>query len=206
MARRPDFVDEAPGGLFEILARRCHREALGERRVTATECDEDNTVDARLEEEEHRVRQPAHAAIEQRDGRSERMWKIGEAIPAVREALDKELIGVGVAFELSRLPPIPQQEYCINTVQTFHMTVAETKKLVDETLEFLAEPKPEPVKVQPIVPVKPTCEVCHDEAPHNLLVGVMLDPKCYGKLDVLVMQERARAAAAEVASANTPSP
>ena len=130
----------------------------------------------------------------------ERLWRIGEAIPAVREALDKELIGVGVAFELSRLPTPEAQEFCINTVQTFHMSVKDVKKLVDDTIEQRNMPRAEPVQIVKIEPAVPACEVCHDPAERGLLVSVQLDPKCYGKLDVLVTQERARQQAADVAS------
>ena len=136
----------------------------------------------------------------------ERLWKIGEASPLVVEALDKELIGVGVAFELSRLPARAQQEMYLNTVQTFHMTVKDAKGQVDGVLEAMAEPAPPPVQVVHVAPVKPTCEVCRDEAPPNLLVAVQLDPKCYGKLQVLVDADRPPPAPAEEPPANPPSP
>ena len=121
----------------------------------------------------------------------ERLWKIGEASPAVLDSLDRELIGVGVAFEVSRLPRFEQQEAVMNTVHTFRMTTKQAKEQVDEVLDMMAAPAAEPkVQIQRAEPEPPRCEVCNDVARPNLLVAVAMDPKCYGKLQYLVAEER----------------
>ena len=60
-----------------------------------------------------------------------RLWKIAEAAEPVRDVLDRGLIGVGVAFELSRLPHHAQQMEVIGEVQTFSYTVKDAHDLVD---------------------------------------------------------------------------
>ncbi len=136
----------------------------------------------------------------------ERLWKIAAAHASVREALDKELIGVGVAFELSRLPNHEQQEASMATVHTFHMTVGQAKDLVDEVIELSNMPKPEPVVRPQVVAAPPTCEVCNDVAPPNLLVAVQLDPKCYGKLSLLVAEDKRGAPPQDSEVQDTPAP
>jgi len=120
----------------------------------------------------------------------ERLWKIGEAAPSVLDALDRETIGVGVAFEVSRLPNFEQQEAVMNTVHVFRMTVPQVKNQVDEVLKLMASP-PEPAApiVQRDPPPPSQCEVCHRPADPNLLVAVQLDPRCFGKIAILVEEE-----------------
>jgi ParB/RepB/Spo0J family partition protein len=122
----------------------------------------------------------------------ERLWKISEADPSIQEALDRELIGVGVAFEVSRLPRREQQENVMGTVHTFHMATHQVKALVDATLQEMAKPaEPTQPKLVP-EPEPPRCEVCKDIAQANLLVQVTLDPKCFGKIAYLVAEDKDR--------------
>lgn len=120
----------------------------------------------------------------------ERLWRISEAHALVREALDKELIGVGVAFQVSRLPRAEQQEMVMSTVHTFHMRVDQVKALVDDTLKQMEIPAHEEEPAPAPEPEPPRCEVCLDVTPPNLLVSVALDPKCFGKISVLYQQDR----------------
>ena len=119
----------------------------------------------------------------------EKLWRIAEASPMLQDALDKSLIGVGVAYEVSRLPHIDQQEEVMSTVYTFHMTTKQAKEFVDSIL-IVPEPQqsqePQP---QPEPPPPPTCDVCRKPAAANLLVQVQLDPGCFHRVGILAAQQ-----------------
>lgn len=112
----------------------------------------------------------------------EQIWKISEGSPLLRDNLDRELIGVGVAFELSRLPNHAQQDEVLSTVHTFSMTTKQAKELVDTTIGYMTEAAaaPAPATAKPEPPPPPKCEIC--DQPNALLVSVMLDPKCFGQI------------------------
>jgi ParB/RepB/Spo0J family partition protein len=124
----------------------------------------------------------------------ERLWKIAESDPMVRQALDMELIGVGTAFEVSRLPDPAQQQAMMSQVATYHMTTRQTKAFVDDTLVAIDAIRDAPVAA-PVAPLPPppppTCECCHEES--QMLVAVTLGPRCFGKIAYLVASERAQA-------------
>ena len=112
----------------------------------------------------------------------EKLWKISEAHPAVRAALDAQLVGVGVAFQVSRLPDPAQQEMVMNQVGTYHMTVAETTKLVDETLRQMKLITEEPEPAPRPEPPPPRCDGCHEVANPRFLAMHQLCPACVGKI------------------------
>lgn len=122
----------------------------------------------------------------------ERLWKISEAHPAVVDALDKELIGVGVAFQISRLPDLLSQEEYVRTSQVYHMSVTDIKGFVDQVITYVNEPQPEP-KQEPHEPAPPpACEGCHSHPSPNLLVMMTLCPSCYGSVYRKNLEEVAR--------------
>lgn len=124
----------------------------------------------------------------------ERLWKIAEADPMVREALDMELVGVGTAFEIARLPSPVQQQAAMSQVSTYHMTTRQAKALVDEVMTVMQQAQDAPVAA-PVAPLPPppppTCECCHEES--QMLVAVTLGPRCFGKIAYLVATERSQA-------------
>jgi hypothetical protein len=122
------------------------------------------------------------------------LWKIAEADPMVREALDMELVGVGTAFEIARLPSTVQQQAAMSQVSTYHMTTRQAKALVDEVMTVMQQAQDAPVAA-PVAPLPPppppTCECCREES--QMLVAVTLGPRCFGKIAYLVASERAQA-------------
>lgn len=125
-------------------------------------------------------------AIREKTGLSrdyiERVIKISRARPSVLELLDQEIIGVGAAFEISRLPAPEQQDQLCAQTQIWRYTVQELKELVDETQRIMeqASGAPPPPKPQPTP--KYHCEGCQKEAEAKYLRPVMLCPDCFGVL------------------------
>jgi len=110
----------------------------------------------------------------------EKLIKISQAAPSVRELLDREVVGVGVAFEISRLPTKEQQDEVCAKTQIWRWTVKEVKELVDETLKIMAQPLGTVAPTQVPVPPKYHCEGCRREMEPKYLRPVMLCPDCFG--------------------------
>jgi len=116
---------------------------------------------------------------------TEKLIKISEASPVVQEALDRSLIGIGHAFELSRLPYPIQQEEVIAKHQVWRFTVKELHEQIDAVLEQMeliksAPPAPSP----PGEPQKAEyrCEGCGQVIEPRYLRPVMLCPDCFGQV------------------------
>ena len=113
----------------------------------------------------------------------EKLIKISQASPSVQQALDEGIIGVGHAFELSRLPYAIIQEEILAKHQVYRFGVKEVKQLVDDTLRELdnirEQPAPAPGAAQRPPPVY-HCEGCKDEIEQRYLRPVMLCPDCFG--------------------------
>jgi ParB-like chromosome segregation protein Spo0J len=115
----------------------------------------------------------------------EKLIKISTASPVVQEALDQGIIGVGHAFELSRLPYAIQQEELIAKQQVYRFKVSDLHEFVDKVLaetETLktAPPAEAPGAKRP-APVY-HCEGCKDEVEPRYLRPVMLCPTCFGNV------------------------
>jgi len=115
----------------------------------------------------------------------EKLIKISTASPEVREALDQEAIGVGVAFELSRLPFTIQQEEVLAKSTVYRLRVKDVKELVDSTLAMMEgamikDPTAPPGEPPP--PLVYKCEGCKDEIEPKYLRPVMVCPTCFGEL------------------------
>jgi len=115
----------------------------------------------------------------------ERLIKIGQASPVVQQALDQGVIGVGHAFELSRLPYPVQQEEVIAKHQVWRFSVKELHEQVDAVLgamKEIAEAPPATTETGK----RPTpiyhCEGCKQEAEPRYLRPVMLCPECFGRV------------------------
>lgn len=115
----------------------------------------------------------------------EKLIQISTASPSVQQALDDGVIGVGHAFELSRLPYAVQQEEVIAKHQVWRFTVAELKEQVDGVLKEMELIKEEPPPAAPGEPrPRPVyhCEGCHQEAEPRYLRPVLLCPECFGSV------------------------
>lgn len=125
-------------------------------------------------------------AIREKTGLSrdyiEKLIKISQARPGVLELLDKEIIGVGAAYEISRLPAAAQQDELCAQTQIWRYTVKELKELVDETLRMMEEASGAPPATRVRTPIKYQCEGCQAEVEPRYLKPVMLCPECFGQV------------------------
>jgi len=112
----------------------------------------------------------------------EKLWRIAEAAPSVREALDMEVITVGHAYEISRLPEQIQQDEVIAKLQVWHMPVKDVKQLIDMTLAAMANTPKTPVHADPAPVIKYHCHVCSGEMEAKEAKPVLLCPQCFGEL------------------------
>jgi len=113
----------------------------------------------------------------------EKLIKISEASPSVQQAMDQGVIGVGHAYELSRLPYAIQQEEVIAKHQVWRFSVGELKEQVDAVLREMESIKEE-APIDPATRERPPavyhCEGCHKEAEPRYLRPVLLCPNCFG--------------------------
>jgi len=113
----------------------------------------------------------------------EKLIKVSQASLVVQEALDQEIIGIGHAFQIARLPYAIQQEELIAKHQVYRFKLPDLKGLVDATLIEIGKLKDEAPKVEPEEARKPVtyhCEGCKEEVEARYLRPVMLCPDCFG--------------------------
>lgn len=120
----------------------------------------------------------------------EKLIKISQASPSIQELLDQEVIGVGLAFEISRFPALVQQNEVCAKSQIYRYTVKELHDLVDETIKLMEATPEEPVQVAARPPTIHYCEGCKKETDSRHLQPVMLCPDCFG----VVWREQQKAA------------
>jgi ParB/RepB/Spo0J family partition protein len=126
----------------------------------------------------------------------EKLWKITEASMAVHEALDQELIGVGAAWEISRLPSHEQQDYLVSMQGIWKMSVKDLHQYVDEIIKMMTAPKPAATHVQLPLPTLPKCDGCRKETEMKYLRPIVICPNCYGVV-YKAIKDAAGAAAAD---------
>lgn len=143
--------------------------------------------------------------IEEKTGLSrayiEKLIRISEASPSVRQALDEELIGVTAAYEVARLPHQIQQDELMAKQAIYRWSAKDLKEMVDDTLRVMGELAEAPPPGQRVV-VPPTyhCEGCKKEIPPRYLRPVTLCPQCFGhvwRLSLAVLPESEEVAASE---------
>ncbi len=136
----------------------------------------------------------------------ERLIKVGQAGPAVLQAIDDGLIGVGIAGQLARLPSGAMRDTALAQAAKFHYSVKDFTEYIDAALEELRKmqavgdtPKPPPT----LPPHIYRCEGCQGVIEPRYLRPSMLCPTCFGR--VFAQGQEARAAEAQ-APAETPPP
>lgn len=124
----------------------------------------------------------------------EKLIKISQASPVVQLALDEGIIGVGHAFELSRLPYAIQQEELIAKHQIYRFKVSDLHEFVDNVLkEMGALKEAAPAAGQPATrpPAVYHCEGCKEEVEPRYLRPVMVCPDCFGEIWKLAKVKKA---------------
>ena len=115
----------------------------------------------------------------------EKLIKISTACKEVNYALDQGAIGVGVAYELSRLPFSIIQEEILAKSTVYRLRAMDVKELVDATLEQMSlmdKAAPLPPPTEPPTPRTYRCEGCKGEVDPRYLRPVMLCPNCFGNV------------------------
>ena len=110
----------------------------------------------------------------------EKLWKISQAAASVREALDRELIGVGQAWEICRLPSQEQQDYVVSMQGIWKLPVKDLRAMIDQTLKMMSDPRPAAAPPAVIIPTLPRCDGCHKETEGKYLRPIVICPNCYG--------------------------
>jgi len=122
--------------------------------------------------------------IQERTGLSrdyiERLIVVSEASHDVREALDCELIGIGAAYEISRLPHPDQQAEVLNKYQIWRWPVKDLHDLVARVLKEMEGPTEPPGPPPPAPPVMELrCDICKRVHGRGDLRAVLLCPDCH---------------------------
>lgn len=115
----------------------------------------------------------------------EKLLKIATAGEEVRAALDAEAIGVGVAYELSRLPHPLQQEEVLRKTTVYRLRVKDVKELVDGALAAMEEAAVETPPATPGEPPKPIeykCQGCGNVIEPRYVQTVLVCPDCFGHI------------------------
>lgn len=124
-------------------------------------------------------------AIHQATGMSrdyiERLWKVSEGISDLVDALDDGKIGVGVAFQISRLPHPLQQAEVLSWAILGGQSEKKVKEGVDDILRMMAETgEPSQPPVTRPAPPPPTCQGCGATCDRADLVHILLCRGCHG--------------------------
>ena len=115
----------------------------------------------------------------------EKLVKISTASSVVQQALDEGIIGVGHAFEISRLPYAIQQDELIAKHQVWRFTVKELHEQIDNVLremELIKEAPPSNTEPGTRPAPRYFCEGCKGEVEPRYLRPVMLCPDCFGEV------------------------
>ena len=118
----------------------------------------------------------------------EKLLIIARASSAIMELLDQEVIGVGVAYHIARLPTQLQQEKLCAQARIYAYTVEDTKTLVDQTIKYMEEMKVQPPSATPPPVAKFLCEACQLEVPFRYLRPILICPDCFGKVWQLIRE------------------
>jgi len=115
-------------------------------------------------------------AIEQR-------LAIGKASALVMDAVEAEQIGLGTAFQLTRLPNEASQNAILMNVllQVPPKPTPWVKEVVDATLQAIKERKEGKPPPQEVIPVRTLrCHICEQHYTPDELRGINVCPTCFG--------------------------
>jgi len=111
----------------------------------------------------------------------EKYLYVAQASPEVREALDAEVIGIGHAYELARLPHHEQQAEVLAKYQVWKWSVKDLHDQIEVVLRMMEQPPATPPPgAAPKAPPKPKCDVCKEEHEPRDLRPAFICPECFG--------------------------
>jgi ParB family chromosome partitioning protein len=136
----------------------------------------------------------------------EKLQLTARAVPEVIEALDKEEISVGHAFQISRIQDKDVQLRLLAQIFQYRLTVKDLTTVVEDTLEILKRraqgTTPDPA-AQPVLTSKIRCHACEEEYQIKRVTGVNLCINCYGLLmDAIKQARKSREMSTETETSN----
>lgn len=111
-----------------------------------------------------------------------KITRVATAVPRVLDLLDREIIGISAAYEISRLPNPRQQDEIAAKMPIYRMTVKELHDYIDQVLKYMEEAAANPAKPAPRQAPETRCEACESVVHQRHLKPVMLCPDCYGEV------------------------
>jgi len=93
----------------------------------------------------------------------EKLQKLSELTPLIREALDRGAIGVGHASALTKVQDPVRQEMVYHQWALYHWPVKELEEYIKSVEELVEEPPPGPAETAERPPVKLRCKFCGEE-------------------------------------------
>jgi len=115
--------------------------------------------------------------------RIEQRLQIGSASPYVLMALEGEQIGVGIAYQLSRLPSLEGQNALLSGLLSAvpPPTTEEVEDIVDGSIKIIQERSQPPREPNPVIPVRTLrCHLCGQEYEPGDLRGINVCATCHG--------------------------
>lgn len=113
----------------------------------------------------------------------EKMQKIGTAHRDVQRALDRDEIGIGHAYAISKVDDHDVQMRLLNQCLQFRLKVDDINDVVTQTLEIIRSRKvtqPEDSRPEPIPIPTVKCHFCDQEHPVRKVTGLNACMACYG--------------------------
>ncbi len=106
--------------------------------------------------------------------------RVATAVPRVLDLLDREVITVSHAYEISRLPRPEQQDELAAKMPLYRTPVKELHDYVNQVLQYMEEAARNSQASAPRATPEYRCEVCENVVDQRHLKPVMLCPDCFG--------------------------
>lgn len=124
------------------------------------------------------------------------MLAIGSAHHEVWEALDNEEIGVGHAYQLSRIGDAAVQLRLLHQVRVYKIKIKDLKEIVDEAIELIKTQAKEEHNKNVLTVPKPklaSCQFCGSNQDPSKMAAPIMCMGCYGHLMGEIQQAKVEA-------------
>ena len=115
--------------------------------------------------------------------RIEQRLQMGTASPYVLTALELERIGIGVAYQLSRIPDKDAQTTILTQIlqRVTPYREDDVRDIVDDILSYVAEKEQSQDPYQPVIAVRTlACYLCGEQFEAKDMIGLNTCAPCYG--------------------------
>ena len=115
----------------------------------------------------------------------EKLQKLTELTPFCRQALDEGRIGVGQAYELTRIKDPERQEIVEGQIELYHFKIPELREHITNILETLGQAPPGPTKREEPAVFLVECKFCHLKHDIHHIANPPICDDCAGALILL---------------------